>query len=590
MWGAVMWTVTWLAVVVFLAIVGVGTWRFIDQAKMYGELRRDSQTLDDDIQDLLDRIEQMKETIPTDCVVDISNLTQPMEYADDEFAIFSGSDNSSGIVFNLLEPGQGVQLSVQNASGGGVIAFLHDVEDDFFFQDATFTIFNAANDSREVMTDLSGISPGALRILTFQDKDGIIAYLSDVPPIVTTFLDDEFVVQHVGDDSKQVMLDCGIIDIGSSEMMTVQDADGIIAYLSDLGNQTTFPFPDDDFFVHADGDPTTRVFLDASVISTATTVVMTVQDRSGTIAYLSQIAQVVEVFISESRVFPDMPNEGVTELWELGNIALLEISLCGAGGSGGPEDDGGMGGGGGSGSGFEDFCVLNAGDRFEYLNVTLGEGGYYTSSSNPEDAVGGSTIVKGFSVTGFFLELIGYGGGGAGGSNQNRGWAGAGGGSAGPGGPPVNSSAGPAEDDHGHSAGVVNFQGGVEGGTAGILPLLVETEVVPGMGRYRFPWRSGGGGAPGEGTNEGTQEPGAPWQGGYAQGGPRAFFPRMIGAASAFGQGAHIDRNRQDASSGFCAGGGPGSWDIPGFPSMWGPNVEGGSGAALMRYHLRPNV
>ena len=260
---------------VLLAMLGVGTWRFIDQAREYADRRSSLKELDEDILTLIDRIEDMAADIPTSCSVYIGNMTQPMEYSDDEFQIFSFSDSSSGIVFDLLGPGSNVTLSVQNTSG--VIAYLEQIQSQSVtFIDDEFAVFNADDNNKVVMLDLSSLTDTTTRVLSIQDASGIIAYLSDVPPVVTTFLDDEFAVLNVADNNKVVMLDCSVISMSTVQTMTVQDASGTIAYLSDLANFTGVPFPDDEFFVHADGDTNTRAMFDASVISTSTTVVMTI--------------------------------------------------------------------------------------------------------------------------------------------------------------------------------------------------------------------------------------------------------------------------------------------------------------------------
>jgi len=563
MWGAVMWTLTWFLVMVLLAMLGVGTWRFIDQAQEYADRRSSLKELDADILTLIDRIEDMAADIPTSCGVNTGNMTQPMEYSDDEFQIFSFSDSSSGIVFDLLGPGSNVTLSVQNTSG--VIAYLEQIQSQSVtFIDDEFAVFNAADNNKVVMLDLSSLTDTTIQTLSIQDASGIIAYLSDVPPVVTTFLDDEFAVLSVGDNSKVVMLDCSVISMSTTQTMTVQDASGTIAYLTDVANFTGIPFADDEFFVHADGDTNTRAMFDASVISTSTTVVMTIQDRSGVIAYLGEVLQVVEVFITESRQFPDIANEGVATLAELGKITLLEMSLCGGGGgSNGARPDDGINTGGGAGGGFQDFKILNADERFEYFDVSLGTGGTTTSVSS-------STTVFGQSISDFYLELTGYGGGNGDVTTAIGGLVGGGGGGGG----------GPGFTNPDNSGGIPGNLGGLKGGDGVKGETSPTPSIPPQMGGYRLPWRSGGGGGS-EFTSIGIA---VPSQGGYDI---REVSSRTSGSPSIFGRGGLSEFTLNiitETSAGYCAGGGPVS--DPTFSPSGTESIFGGDGAALMRYYI----
>ena len=282
------------------------------------------------------------------------------------------------------------------------------------------------------------------------------------------------------------------------------------------------------------------------------------------------------MFITESRQFPDITNEGVATLGELGNVALLEISLCGGGGVGGGVSDASQGSAGGSGGGFQNFRVINADGRFQYLDVSLGAAGNYDGfNSSVGPATGGSTIVTGISVTSFYLNLIGYGGGpGANGGSSARWIAGGGGGGGGPG----KGGGGLSGNGDGTSSagGPSGKLGGLKGGdgvspNSSIVPL-----VPPEVGGYRLPWRSGSGG--GFDTFRGFYSPGAPFQGGYDV---RPFnLPGgkpTTGGASLFGRGAVIP-DFLEPNPGYCGGGPAASFNI---------NNQGGAGAALMRYYIR---
>lgn len=428
------------------------------------------------------------------------------------------------------------------------------------FQDDTFAVQNAADNTKEVMLSVAGVSTGTTQTMTIQDASGTIAYLADLPVFPTTFLDDAFTVINALDNTKEVMLNCSQIATGATRIMTVQDADGTIAYLSDLGNATGPPFADDEFTVFSASAPAAQTELDISGVSANTTIVMTVQNRDGVIAYLSDILQVVEVFVNTTRVFPDVSNEGVSTLSGLGDLSHIEISLCGAGGAGAATSDEGNGGAGGGGSGFENFFILEPDDKFDTFNVTLGEGGDPSVGGCIAQA-GNDSMIEGVSSTGFYLELIGYGGGGglSSATPQCNPIAGFGGPGAGGGGAPNQTLA-----SGGNMPGEAGILGGVIGGEGGSFTGGGDGQ----RGPFKLPWRSGGGGG-----SEFFNGFGADWQGAFAS----SKVGTPSGAASMFGMGGN--QTTSPFTTAFCAGGGTGIFGMDGGP--------GGDGAALFRYYIQ---
>lgn len=420
------------------------------------------------------------------------------------------------------------------------------------FQDDTFAVQNVVDNTKEVMLNCSGISTVTTRTMSIQDASGTIAYLSDIPTFPTTFLDDAFTVINALDNSKEVMLNCSQIATGATRVMTVQDADGTIAYLSDLANTTGPPFADDEFTVFAASALASQTELDVSGVSANTTIVMTVQNRDGVIAYLSDILQVVEIFVNTSRSFPDVGNEGVANLTALGDLTHIEITLCGAGGGGGGTTDGGPGAGGGGGSAIENFLILEPDDKFSVFNVTIGVGG--TAAVGMGDGGnGGNTMVEGISSTGFFVELTGYGGGGGEAGGNTGGGAGGGGGGA-------------ATDV---TPGVAGTLGGLVGGSGAVD----DTGPDATRGAFKLPWRSGSGG--GAGDNFLTPVfSAAAWQGGFAVN-TAASIPE--GAASMFGPGGTASGG-SSVTPGLCAGGGG-----AGAPAA----QDGGDGVVVFRYYTQ---
>lgn len=71
------------------------------------------------------------------------------------------------------------------------------------FADDEFTIFNAADPTKLMRIDVSSnVSAGALQLLTIQDASGTVAYLSDIGTFPTVFLDDVFTVINAAVNTK----------------------------------------------------------------------------------------------------------------------------------------------------------------------------------------------------------------------------------------------------------------------------------------------------------------------------------------------------------------------------------------------------
>lgn len=136
--------------------------------------------------------------------------------------------------------------------------------------------------TKQMMLDVSGVSALTTQLMTIQDASGTIAYLSDITAQPSVFLDDVFAVLNAADMTKEVMLDISGVSTGTTRIMTVQDASGVIAYLENI-TATPPPFSDAIFGVFDAADMSKLATLNCSQIPTATTIVMTVQDDDGTI-------------------------------------------------------------------------------------------------------------------------------------------------------------------------------------------------------------------------------------------------------------------------------------------------------------------
>ncbi len=493
-------------------------------------------------------------TGPPNCTLD-GNITVTSNFSDAEFGIFYDLDSTAEFAFELsgLDPSSLIVLTIQDASG--TVAYLSDIPGvTSVFQDDEFTVQNAGMPNRQIMLFVGGVGGFATQIMTVQNVSGTVAYLSDLA-FSSVFDDDVFAVQSVIDNTREVMLFVGNVSASTTILMTIQDASGTIAYLSDIVSGGTV-FLDSVFGVFDGADPSKLVMLNCSFIAGSTLQTMTVQDKDGTIAYLTDVPQIIEVFLNTSRSFPDMANEGTTSLSGLGSLNYIEISLCGGGGGGGANTDGGQGGGGGSGSGHENFKVYDPTTKFTAFNCSIGLGG---AGSQPLFATWGQsgnvTSVIGFSSNDHFLELFGYGGGG--------GHVGA---SFGNGGSPGGAGGGGGGNGFEDVPGITGIEGGLIGGLGGTdVPFVDRTN--GGRGGINLSWRSGGGGGGGK-----TDSLPAFWQGAYGVENVDCGINLGCGASSMFGLGG-VAPTPTGAS---CAGGGNNNAS---------PNGgDGGDGAVLFRY------
>ena len=553
-WPRVVATIIFVAGVLLGGFIGVGIWRFIAESHDWRDKLHDLRRINGEIEDLIDDI--LNVTVPTNCTL-FFNGTQPNEYPDSLFRIFDGSDPTAKFRFNntLIPTGTTQLLTSQNVSG--TVLLLEDLEGlGTTFFDNLFAVQSVADNTSEVMLDLSSITAGETSLLTIPDKSGIIALLADIPAFPSVFLDSNWTIIDDIDNTKAMMLNCSQISSGTTRIMTVQDRDCTIAYLSDITNGTGPPFSDAEFQVYSDSDSSSAIQLDLSGVSTATTITLTVQDRSGVIAYLSDIVQVVEVLVNTSRAFPDIAFEGVSSLSGLGALTHVEITLCGGGGgSRGYIGDGVPTSGGGSGSLIKDFFILTPSSKFDTFNCTIGAGG---PGGAGNVAAGNNTIVTGSSSSGFFLELIGYGGG-PGEDNANAGQAGGSGG--GSGGRPLNQSV----------AGIAGDLGGVSG-SLGSTGTGSPPDCLGELGQFKAPWWGGLGGNGKRPVCNYFGNDLVGWQGGYrwAYNSDKNGGPSLLGAGGADGY---------TEAPGYCSGG-------PGLETGT-VSPDGGDGVVLIRYYAR---
>lgn len=144
------------------------------------------------------------------------------------------------------------------------------------FSDLSFDISDFDDPTKLVMFDVGGLSPFTTRTLTIQDASGTIAYLSDIS---ATFLDNTFTIRNAAVPTRQMQWNCAGISAATTRTMTIQNANGVVAYLSDI----TTTFLDSQFAILGSGDPTKRAEFTAASISSATTRTFAFPNLSGTL-------------------------------------------------------------------------------------------------------------------------------------------------------------------------------------------------------------------------------------------------------------------------------------------------------------------
>jgi hypothetical protein len=487
-------------------------------------------------------------TAPPNCSL-VTNFTATSNFSSALFAIYDYTNPSAKIQFGLSALDSSNQILWKIQDEDGIIAYLSDIPPiSAVFKDNVFVVQNAADPTKQVMLNVGSVGANNTVVLSVRDLSGTIALLSDIPTEPNVYLDDVFAVQNADDTTKEVMLDVSTVPVGTTVVMTVQDKSGVILLLENITNSGP-PFSDADFIVYKVGDTTAQAQLNLSLVSSNNNVSLSVQDNSGVVAYLSDIPQIVEVLVTTTRSFPDVAYEGVANLTQLGTIKYIDVSVCGGGGGGG---SGANGGGGGSGSAHENFRIYTPSVKYYRFSCTIGSGGS-AGSGGSSGGDGNYTILEGESDTFFYLYLQGFGGGGgepttAGGA---AGGAGGGGGS---------NAVGTTPGDAGKYGGLVGGDGGLVTGSN----VLTDAK----RGEINLSWRAGGGGSAATGSPVSGSVPAA-WNGGYATNITLCDGSTGCGAASMLAAGGVGSSN---PDGGLCAGGGSAG--------------TGGDGACVFRYYL----
>jgi len=102
------------------------------------------------------------------------------------------------------------------------------------FPDDTFAVFDADNPETFIRFSASNITINASRTYLWPDKNGTVALTSDLHPPQTVFTDGEFAIVHEFVPSREIMFDVSGISNSTTRTFAWQDTDGIVALVADI--------------------------------------------------------------------------------------------------------------------------------------------------------------------------------------------------------------------------------------------------------------------------------------------------------------------------------------------------------------------
>ncbi len=161
------------------------------------------------------------------------------------------------------------------------------------FLDSDFRVFDDTNVTRQMAFDCSGISAVTTRVMTVQAASGTVAYLSDIP---TVFLDNAFAVKNAVTPSKTVVLSVAGVADSTIRVLSIQDAGGTIAYLSDIPTV----FFDGAFAILNQAFQSKRAVFDASGIGLGMTRTFTPPNANGVLSLTAGVQQLTNKVVQSS--------------------------------------------------------------------------------------------------------------------------------------------------------------------------------------------------------------------------------------------------------------------------------------------------
>jgi hypothetical protein len=248
--NAVAWASLGLGVLTVLTIIIVSPIMYSREARRYADLNNRTKSL----QNQLDM-----------CYCDSF-------FFDDIFTILNVVDPSKTFQFSAANISVGANRTYTMPNKNCTIACLDDIPPPVTtFADNEFAVFNVIDITKIITFDASILN--TTRVYTWPNKDGTVALLSDIPVLTSVFEDDVFAVQNAANPTKEIMFDVSIISPSTTRTYIWPNKDGTVALLSDiitlLGNSSEFL--DSAFAILNDPDLTKIATFNASLITTGTT-------------------------------------------------------------------------------------------------------------------------------------------------------------------------------------------------------------------------------------------------------------------------------------------------------------------------------
>lgn len=154
--------------------------------------------------------------------------------------------------------------------------------------DANLTLQDDGDATKQGKFQLSGLTTGTTRTLSFPDLDGIVLTEGGSQPITNktiTVSDVNLTIQDDGDATKQLKLNASGITTATTRTLSSPDASGVIVLEDATQSLTnkTITILDTNLTVQDDVDPTKQGKFDMSGITTGTTRTMAFPDGNSTI-------------------------------------------------------------------------------------------------------------------------------------------------------------------------------------------------------------------------------------------------------------------------------------------------------------------
>lgn len=159
-----------------------------------------------------------------------------------------------------------------------------------FADSSVFTIYSSTTeDTARLRFELDQLANGSDITLVSQNRSGVVGYVSNLPTYPSTFFESEFTLVNVDDATKLLMFNLSLISGATTRVLTVPDQSGVIALLDDITAPTSV-FIDEELAVQNALDTDKELQFDVSlVVPLDTNVTLVVPDASGTIALRSDL-------------------------------------------------------------------------------------------------------------------------------------------------------------------------------------------------------------------------------------------------------------------------------------------------------------